>query len=67
MDNKRERLTSIETLVADCILSHQEAIIVRLIEQLESDYVELAKLATMGEYKTNWTHREVLDYITYEL
>lgn len=61
-----ERIKSIETLVTDCYIAHQEAIIVKLIVQLEEEYRELAKLSTMGEYKTDWTHKKVIDYITYE-
>lgn len=61
-----ERIKSVETLVTDCYIAHQETIIVKLIIQLEEEYREIAKLATMGEYKPNWTHKKVIDYITYE-
>jgi hypothetical protein len=61
-----DREKAIEILISDCIIAHQESIIVKLISELERDYVELAKLATMGEYSEDWTHRQVLDYITYE-
>jgi len=61
-----ERRKAIESLVSDCIIAHQEAIIVSMIEKLEKDYKELAKLATFGEYLSNWTHKQVLDYVTYE-
>ena len=60
------REDAIEVLVSDCIIAHQEAIIVKLIAQLEEEYEELALLASMGEYKPTWTHRDLLDYITYE-
>lgn len=62
-----ERQNAIETLVADCLIAHQETIIVKLIVQLEEDYKELATLSTMGEYKPSWTHKKVLDYITKEM
>jgi hypothetical protein len=61
---KREQ--AIEVLVSDCIIAHQEAIIVKIIAQLEEEYEEIAALATMGEYQKNWTHDQVLDYITYD-
>lgn len=61
-----ERKKQIESLVGDCIIAHQESIIVGLIEQLEKDYKELALLATMGEYKDSWTKQQVLDFVTYE-
>ena len=56
----------IEVLVSDCIVAHQEAIIVKLIAGLEEEYEELAKLSTMGEYQRTWTHQQVLEHITYE-
>lgn len=64
---EEERLYFLETLVSDCFLAKQESIIVKLIMQLEDDYRELATLGTMGKYEPDWTHREVLDYITKEL
>lgn len=62
-ESRREK---IESLVSDCIIAHQEAIIVGLIQQLEEDYKELALLATLGEYKDSWTKQQVLDFVTYE-
>lgn len=61
-----ERREKIESLVSDCIIAHQESIIVSLIQQLEEDYKELALLATLGEYKDSWTKQQVLDFVTYE-
>lgn len=61
-----ERYHAIETLLNDCIIAHQEAIIIRLVMQLEEDYKELAELATMGEYNSTWTHLKVMNYVTYE-
>ena len=61
-----DREKAIQLLINDCIIAHQESIIVKLIAELERDYVELAKLATMGEYTEEWTHIQVLDYITHE-
>lgn len=63
MKNREEE---IQSLVEDCILAHQEIILVKLIAKLEEEYNELAKLATFGEYKNIWTHKELLDFITYE-
>lgn len=63
MDSREQ---AIETLVLDCIVAHQERIIVKLIAELESNYMELAKLSSMGEYQPSWTHKQLLDFITYE-
>jgi hypothetical protein len=54
-------------LLNDCLISHNEDIIVQLIYRLELEYRQLAELSTMGEYKATWTHNDVLDYITYNL
>lgn len=61
------RLDSIRRLMGDSISSHNEEVIVNLIFKLEKEYVELAELSTMGEYKRNWTHQQVLDYVTKEI
>ena len=61
-----DRESQVERLITDCIIAHQEYILVKLILELENEYKELAKLATMGEYKDGWTHKQVLDYITFE-
>jgi hypothetical protein len=62
----KTRFEEIDSLVHDCVLSNNTIILVQLIVQFEKDYKELAKLATLGEYKDNWTHLEVLNYVTTE-
>ena len=61
-----EREYFIDSLVYEAIATHNEIIIIELIKKLEEDYVEVCRLATMGQYNKGWTHRQVLDYITYE-
>jgi hypothetical protein len=63
--NKEEKLESIRRLVNDCYISNNGNILAELIFKLEHDYVELAELSTDGAYNRNWTHEEVLDYLTY--
>ena len=60
------RLDAIRKLVNDSIYSHNEEVIINLIFKLEKEYVELAELSTMGEYKRNWIHSQVLDFVTKE-
>ena len=62
MNNREEEISQ---LVQDCFIAHQEIILIKLIVQLEKEYKEIAQLSTLGEYNPNWTHKEVLDYITY--
>lgn len=66
--NKKNKIEStredIYKLVDECIMTHNESILVELIYRLEKEYVEVATLATMGDYKGNWTHGEVINYIT---
>lgn len=62
--NKREEKVS--RLVYDCLSAHQEIILIKLIAQLEEEYKEIAQLSTNGEYKDDWTHKQVLDYLTYQ-
>lgn len=65
-EEQEAREKSIEKLVNDCHLAHQEAIIVQLIYRLEKEYKELAMLASLGEYQETWTHQKLLDHVTYE-
>lgn len=65
-NEQESREKSIEKLLNDCVLAHQEAIIVQLIYRLEKEYKELAMLASLGEYQETWTHQKLLDYVTYE-
>jgi len=56
----------IRQLIYDCINAHSYEILVNVIIHLKKDYEELAKLATMGYYNGGQTHKEVMDYVTYE-
>lgn len=60
-----DREEQISQLVQECIMAHQEVILTKLIFQLETEYKQIAELSTLGAYNPNWTHAEVLDYITY--
>ena len=62
---KSNKLENIEQLVYDCISTNNEIIIVELIERLQEEYIELAQLSSYGEYKTSWSHLDLLNYLTY--
>lgn len=52
-------------LVYECIASHNEEVLIQLIEELNKNYSDLARLATFGEYKKSWSHKDVINYVTY--
>lgn len=60
-------LESIRTLVIEAIATHNEEFIVELIYKLQQEYNDIAKLSTYGEYKSSWTHKKTLDFITKEI
>jgi hypothetical protein len=62
----KERIDILRDLVSECIITHNEEILVQLLDKLENEYIEIAKLATCGHYNSEWTHSETLDYITKE-
>ena len=65
MSEKEQRLDT-QDLVYECIATHNEEVLVSLIIALKDDYCELAQLFTFGEYKiSEWTHQDVLNYVTY--
>jgi len=65
-EEKDDKMLDVTDLVFECIATHNELILVELITRLESEYVDIARLSTMGKYTTDWTHEDVLNYITYE-
>tara|TARA_B100001778_G_scaffold224996_1_gene186722 strand:- start:422 stop:637 length:216 start_codon:yes stop_codon:yes gene_type:complete len=71
MAKKKNKIESsredIRELVEECILTHNELILVELIYRLEKEYVEVSELSTLGEYKASWSHHDVLNYITYNM
>ena len=62
---KSNKIENIEQLVYDCIQTNNEVIIIEIIQKLQEEYIELAKLSSYGEYKTSWSHLDVLNYLTY--
>ena len=64
MHNDNEAL---KALVEEAIRLHKIDFLVTLINKLQNEYIDIAKLATDGQYQISWTHKQVLDFITYEL
>jgi type IV secretory pathway VirB4 component len=58
----KETLEMIET----CVYSNKLEFLAELIVKLESEYIDLARIGTDDNYQSNWTHVQVLDYMTYE-
>ena len=54
------------SLIEDCIHKNKLEFLAELIVRLEKEYIEIARLSTDDNYQENWTHKEVLDYLTYE-
>jgi hypothetical protein len=54
------------SLVEDCMHQNKLEFLAELIVRLEREYIEIARLATDDNYQPNWTHVQVLDYLTYE-
>jgi hypothetical protein len=55
-----------EELIHKAVDSGEIRIVVQLLAQAYKDYVELAYLATDGNYTEQWTHKQVLSYFTTE-
>jgi hypothetical protein len=64
MDENKE---SIRLLVEEAIKNHKIDFLVTLIAKFQSEYIDIAKLATEDQYQISWTHKQVLDFITYEM
>lgn len=53
-------------LIEECMHSNKIEFLANLIIKLESEYIDIARIATDDNYKPDWTHIQVLDYLTYE-
>lgn len=60
----RTRTDELKDLVEECFLVHRKDIIVNMLIKLESEYKQLAKLATCNKYTSGWTHDDVLKYVS---
>lgn len=66
-DNLYSDKEEMRKLVEEALERNKIGFLVELICKLQDDYIDLARLATEDNYQASWTHRQVLDYITYEL
>jgi len=67
---KRKRISNLDAvrdLVNEAIRTNSIEFLVKLIDNLQSEYVELAELATLSEYKPSWSHQKLIDYVTKEV
>lgn len=64
-ENKRTVKETLD-MIEGCVYSNKLEFLAQLIVRLESEYIELARIGTDDNYQVNWTHLQVLDYMTYE-
>jgi hypothetical protein len=53
-------------VIEDCIKKDQLEFLAHIICKIQKEYQEVCELASDGEYQVSWTHRQVLDYLTYQ-
>jgi hypothetical protein len=63
---KSDNIEAVRNLVNEAIQTNSIEFLVKLIYNLQKEYVELAELATLSSYKSTWSHKKLLDYITRE-
>jgi len=51
-------------IIDECIKTDRLTFLANMILTLQKDYQEVASLSTDGEYRSNWSHKQVLDYLT---
>lgn len=64
-ENKRTVQETLD-MIEGCVYSNKLEFLAQLIVRLESEYIDLARIGTDDNYQPNWTHLQVLDYMTYE-
>lgn len=63
---KAQKLQEVIQLIDECIVQNKAEFLAQLIVTLQENYIDVATLSTDGNYNEQWTHKEVLDYLTYE-
>lgn len=53
-------------LIDECIKNNKLEFLAKLILKLQNEYYEIATLSTNGEFNPSWTHKQLLDFVTYE-
>lgn len=66
MEESKKDVEEMMQLIQECIKNNNLVFVATLICKLQKDYEDLAKLSTDDHYLPTWTHKQVLDYITYE-
>jgi hypothetical protein len=66
MEQNKQKVDDILKIINECIRTNKLDFIANLIVTLQNDYTDLAKLTTDDNYQPNWTHKQTLDYLTYE-
>lgn len=66
MEENPARVKAMLKIVSQAIKDDSLEFLATLLAKLQQDYEELATLSTDGSYQPNWTHKQVLDYLTYE-
>jgi len=64
--NEKKDINDIRKLVNECIDEGKVEFLTNLIYTFQKNYIEVAELCTEGEYNISWSHKKLLDYITYE-
>jgi|LauGreSBDMM110SN_4_FD.fasta_scaffold23828_5 hypothetical protein len=66
MEENKQKVDDVLKIINECIRTNKLDFIANLIVTLQNDYTDLAKLTTDDNYQPNWTHKQTLDYLTYE-
>tara|TARA_Y100000296_G_C5063638_1_gene201178 strand:+ start:382 stop:612 length:231 start_codon:yes stop_codon:yes gene_type:complete len=62
-DNQKE-LNQVAHLIQECIKKENVELIAKILIVMKTEYLELAYLATDGEYKEGWTHTDIMNFLT---
>ena len=66
MEENKQDVDEMLQLINECIKNNNLTFVATLICKLQKDYEDIARLSTDNNYSPTWTHKQVLDYITYE-
>jgi len=60
-----EQIAVLSSMIGQLVSKGNQEFVARILVRLQLEYMELARLATDGEYEAgDWTHRDVMDFLT---
>lgn len=65
MEIDKDKLSAMLAVVEDCVKNDKLEFLASILYKLQIEYNEICELSTDGEFQPSWTHKQVLDHLTF--